>query len=95
MICFMFIYLCDIDDDVAGGVDDEEEVIQLRQSVCPGRPVPDVFKPKHLWINKSLFYFPPVNLGEDKKLKHQSSWWFYLLPQKEKICVLAKLKQSF
>ena len=48
MICFMFIYLCDIDDDVAGGVDDEEEVIQLRQSVCPGRPVPDVFKPKHL-----------------------------------------------
>ena len=52
--CFIVLfYLCDIDDDVTGGVDNEKEMIKVRQGVGPGWPVHDVSKPKHLQ-NKTL-----------------------------------------
>ena len=44
----MPFYLCNIDDDVTGGVDNKKEMIELGQGVSPGGPVPDVSKPKHL-----------------------------------------------
>ena len=44
----MSFYLCNIDDDVTGGVDNKEEMIEMGQSVGPGGPVSDVSKPKHL-----------------------------------------------
>ena len=47
----MSFYLCNIDDDVTRGVDNKEEMIEVGQSVCPGGPVSDVSKPKHLKEN--------------------------------------------
>ena len=47
----MSFYLCNIDDDVTGGVDNKEEMIEVGQSVGPGGPVSDVSKPKHLKEN--------------------------------------------
>ena len=45
---FVLYYLCDVDDDVARGINDEKEVIDVCQGVSPRRPMLDVFIPKHL-----------------------------------------------
>ena len=47
-LCLVPFYLCNIDDDVAGGVDNKKKMIKVGQGVSPGGPVPDVSKPKHL-----------------------------------------------